>query len=62
MLMPKKVKYRYKHRGKLAGIAKRGSAISFGDFGLKALEADWVTANQLEAARIAMNRAPARAL
>lgn len=56
MLMPKKVKYRYKHRGKLAGVAKRGSAISFGDYGLKALEADWVTANQIEAARVAINR------
>ena len=60
MLMPKKVKYRYRHRGKLGGVAKRGSEISFGDYALKALEADWITANQIEAARVAINRAMAR--
>ena len=56
MLMPKKVKYRKQQRGKNRGIALRGSTISFGDFGLQAIERGWLTARQIEAARIAMTR------
>ena len=56
MLMPKKVKYRKQQRGRMAGKAWRGSAISFGDFGLKALECAWITDRQIEAARVAMTR------
>ncbi len=56
MLMPKKVKYRKQQRGKNRGIAHRGSTISFGDFGLQATERGWLTARQIEAARIAMTR------
>jgi large subunit ribosomal protein L16 len=56
MLMPKKVKYRKQQRGKNRGVALRGSTISFGDFGLQALERGWITARQIEAARIAMTR------
>ena len=56
MLMPKKVKYRKSQRGRNKGKAWRGSTISFGDFGLKAMECGWITAQQIEAARIAMTR------
>jgi large subunit ribosomal protein L16 len=56
MLMPKKVKYRKQQRGRMSGAAWRGSDISFGDYGLKALECGWVTDRQIEAARIAMTR------
>ncbi len=56
MLMPKKVKYRKQQRGKRKGKAVRGSTISFGDYGLQVLEPAWVTARQIEAARIAMTR------
>ena len=56
MLMPKKVKYRKQQRGRMAGKAWRGSDLSFGDFGLKALTCGWVTDRQIEAARIAMTR------
>jgi large subunit ribosomal protein L16 len=56
MLMPKKVKYRKAHRGRRAGRAKGGDSIAFGDYGLQALEAGWVTARQIEAARIAIAR------
>ena len=56
MLMPKKVKYRKQQRGRMKGLAQRGSALSFGDFGLKALHCGWVTDRQIEAARIAMSR------
>lgn len=56
MLMPKKVKYRKQQRGRMAGKAWRGSELSFGDFGLKALSCGWVTNRQIEAARIAMTR------
>jgi len=56
MMMPKKVKYRKQQRGRMAGKAWRGSAISFGEFGLKALECGWVTDRQIEAARVAMTR------
>jgi large subunit ribosomal protein L16 len=56
MLMPKKVKYRKQQRGRRRGLATRGQKISFGDYGLQALEAGWVTARQIEAARIALTR------
>ncbi len=56
MLMPKKVKYRKQQRGRMRGLAWRGSAISFGDFGLKAVGRGWITGRQIEAARIAMTR------
>lgn len=56
MLMPKKVKYRKQQRGRMTGKAWRGSDVSFGDYGLKALEPCWMTARQIEAARIAMTR------
>jgi large subunit ribosomal protein L16 len=56
MLMPKKVKYRKHHRGRRAGNAKGGDYIAFGDYGLQALEPAWVTARQIEAARIAITR------
>src|SRR5579875_798911 len=56
MLMPKKVKFRKQQRGRMTGKAWRGSSLSFGDFGLKALECGWVTNRQIEVARIAMTR------
>ena len=56
MLMPKRVKYRKTQRGRMKGIALRGSTLAFGDFGLKALEPGWVTNRQIEAARIAATR------
>src|SRR4051795_2921230 len=56
MMMPKKVKYRKQQRGRMAGKAWRGSSIAFGDFGLKAMEVSWITARQIEAARVAMTR------
>src|SRR5207253_469449 len=56
MMMPKKVKFRKQQRGRMAGKAWRGSSISFGDFGLKAMECGWITARQIEAARVAMTR------
>lgn len=56
MLMPKRVKYRRVQRGRLKGKASRGNTISNGQFGLVALEPAWITANQIEAARIAMTR------
>ena len=56
MLMPKKVKYRKQQRGRMRGKAWRGSDVSFGDYGLKALENGWLTNRQIEAARIAMTR------
>lgn len=56
MLMPKRVKYRKVQRGRMTGKCTRGSQISYGDFGLQALEPAWITANQIEAARIAMTR------
>ena len=60
MLMPKKVKYRRKHRGRRRGRAKGGDTLTFGDFGLQALEPGWVTARQIEAARIAIARSVKR--
>ena len=56
MLMPKKVKYRKQQRGKNRGLAHRGSKVSFGDYALQAVERGWLTARQIEAARIAMTR------
>lgn len=56
MLMPKKVKFRKQHRGRRGGPAKGGETIAFGDFGLQALEAGWITARQIEAGRIAITR------
>src|SRR5688572_9512634 len=56
MLMPKKVKFRKQQRGRMRGKAWRGSDVSFGDFGLKALEPCWLTDRQIEAARVAMTR------
>lgn len=56
MLSPKKVKFRKQFKGRLGGLAHRGSEISFGDYALVALEEGWLTARQIEAARIATNR------
>lgn len=56
MLMPKKVKHRKHHRGRMKGKAQRGSSLSFGEFGLQAMEPCWLTARQIEAARIAITR------
>ena len=56
MLMPKKVKFRKQQRGRMKGKAWRGSSLSFGDYGLKAMSCGWVTNRQIEAARIAMTR------
>ena len=56
MLLPKRVKYRRVHRGRMKGKAMRGNVVSNGDFGLQALEPAWITSNQIEAARIAMTR------
>ncbi len=56
MLMPKKVKYRKQQRGRMKGKAWRGSSLEFGNFGLKTLDAAWITDRQIEAARIAMTR------
>ncbi len=57
MLMPKKVKYRKQQRGRLDGKAKGGWYLAFGDYGLKALESSWITANQIESCRVAITRA-----
>ena len=54
MLLPKRVKYRRVQRGRLKGKATRGNKVTYGDFGLVALEPAWITSNQIEAARIAM--------
>ena len=56
MLMPRKVKHRKQHRGRLTGAAKGGTRVTQGDYGIQALEPGWVTARQIEAARIAMTR------
>jgi len=56
MLMPSKVRYRKQQRGRMRGKAQRGSTVSFGDYGLKAMEPAWITARQIEASRIAMTR------
>ncbi len=56
MLMPKRVKRRRVHRGRMTGTAQKGNKVTYGDYGLVALEPCWITSNQIEAARIAMNR------
>ncbi len=56
MLAPKRVKYRKQMKGRMTGESLRGSAVSFGDYGLQAIEAGWLTARQVEAARIALSR------
>lgn len=56
MLMPKRVKYRRVHRGRMTGKALRGNKVTYGEYGLQALEPGWITANQIEAARVAMTR------
>jgi large subunit ribosomal protein L16 len=56
MLLPKRVKYRRVHRGRLKGKAYRGNQVTYGDYGLQALEPAWITSNQIESARIAMTR------
>ena len=56
MLVPTRVKHRKQHRGRLSGKATRGNTITFGSYGLVALESDWITNRQIEAARIAMTR------
>ena len=56
MLMPKRVKYRRVHRGRMTGKALRGNTLAYGEFGLAAVEPGWITSNQIEAARIAMTR------
>lgn len=56
MLAPKRVKYRKQQKGRTKGVASRGNRISFGDFGLQALECGWLTARQIEAARVALTR------
>lgn len=56
MLLPKRVKYRRQHRGRMTGKATRGNTIAYGDFGLMALEPSWIKSNQIESARVAINR------
>ena len=56
MLLPKRVKYRRVHRGRMTGKATRGNKLVYGDYGLQALEPVWITSNQIEAARVAMTR------
>ena len=56
MLMPKKVKYRKRHKGRMRGTAFRGGSMNFGEYGLQALSCGWITNRQIEAARIAMTR------
>lgn len=60
MLQPKRTKFRKKQKGRVKGIAQRGHTLSFGSFGIKALEPGWITSRQIEAARIAMTRAMKR--
>ena len=56
MLMPRKVRHRKTHRGRLTGQAKGGTEVTFGDYGIQALEPGWISARQIEAARVAMTR------
>jgi len=60
MLMPRRTKYRKAHRGRMKGLACRGNELDFGDFGLQALEPCWLTARQIEAARVAITRTAKR--
>lgn len=56
MLLPKRVKHRKQHRGRMTGVATRGNKVSYGEYGLATTEPAWITAAQIEAARIAMTR------
>ena len=56
MLLPKRVKYRRQHRGRMTGKATRGNVVNYGDYGLVAMEPCWITSNQIEASRVAINR------
>ena len=56
MLLPKRVKYRRVMRGRMKGVATRGNKVTYGSYGLQALESSWITSNQIEAARIAITR------
>ncbi|MDE0649389.1 MAG: 50S ribosomal protein L16 [Gammaproteobacteria bacterium] len=56
MLAPKRIKYRKKHKGKMRGISRRGNRVSFGDYGLQAVESAWISNRQIESARVAMTR------
>jgi large subunit ribosomal protein L16 len=56
MLMPRRVKHRKQHRGRMTGAAKGGTMVTFGDYGIQAMEPGWISARQIEAARIAMTR------
>ena len=56
MLLPKRVKYRRVHRGRLKGTAHKGTKVTYGEYGIQALEPAWITSNQIEAARVAMTR------
>jgi large subunit ribosomal protein L16 len=56
MLAPKRVKYRKQMKGRMTGVASRGSDVSFGDYGLQAIQCGWVTARQIEAARVTLSR------
>ncbi len=56
MLMPKRTKYRKVHRGRRRGVAKGGTRVSFGDYGLQAVEEGWITSRQIESARVAVTR------
>jgi len=56
MLLPRRVKYRKQHRGRMTGKATRGNFVAYGDFGIVAMEPCWITSNQIEASRIAINR------
>ena len=60
MLMPKRVKRRRVHRGRMKGKATKGNTVTYGDYGLVALEPGWITSNQIEAARVAMTRSVKR--
>ena len=60
MLMPKRIKWRKQQKGRLRGMAHRGSSIAFGEYGLQALEPAWITSRQIEAARVAITRSLGR--
>ncbi len=56
MLAPKRVKYRKKHKGRMRGVSRRGNRVSFGDYGLQAVQSAWISNRQIESARVAMTR------
>ena len=60
MLMPKRPKHRKVHRGRMSGVATRGTAVNFGEYGLQALEPGWITSRQIEASRVAITRSVKR--